>query len=151
MTNIFTEVGDLINADIILPIENFFKNDVEPAGKAALVDLEHVGATFLSQFEKGLGADAFAAAMALVNGAASLTSLGGVIGLATTIGEQLLKAAEASAEAAAPAAIASAQNVILNAARTVYTAAVINASSSPNPVSSGTSNPATSGTNNAAT
>lgn len=129
----FTVAGDLIHEDIIAPVENFYENSIEPifekdapvVAQAAL-DIENVAEKYFEQFADGIGADAMAKGLELVNGVESLTSLGDVPAFALKIGAELLSDAEKLAVQDAQLAIDAAKNIILNAARTILTAAVVN-------------------------
>lgn len=130
--SIFTQAGDFIHEHIIQPIEAFFTdkvepvvNEVEPALENGLLQLEQVGEKYFEQFADGIGADALGKAVLLINAAANLTDLGDVVKFAETIGKELVADAEKLFKANSSDAVDAAKNVILNAARTALTAAVV--------------------------
>lgn len=130
--SIFTEAGDLIHDDIIQPVENFYENKilpifekVEPEVEAALLSVEQVGEKYFEQFAAGIGADALAKAVDLVNTAENVNSLGDVVQFATTIGNELVNDVEDAGKSDIQAAVTASKNIVLNAARTVLTAAVV--------------------------
>lgn len=156
----FTVAGDFINAHIVQPVENFYKNKVEPffegvatEAQPVLIQLEDVAAKYWSQFEQGIGQDAMNVAIEFLNNAENLTDLHDVVAFAEKISAELISEGEKLFVGEAKQAVADSQNIILNAARTALTAAVISKATTtvappaetPNPEDGETSGAAASG------